>query len=172
MLLVLNCSIISHSIHTSIWNTGIVIEILLFHSAYHERFLGYSSALGVTNTPDRIINSPESWSAAARLDGDVFSPGGGCLSTARGTRPSGGESTDEPEVGMRTRHQSGDGVFSSSTSTCCPLWTLSSWLPAAATWSAITHVISTPGACNKEKQGLSLCETLRIAVANIVRVIK
>ncbi|KAJ8878380.1 hypothetical protein PR048_018957 [Dryococelus australis] len=74
-------------------------------------------------------------------------PGGGCLSTARGTRPSGGEST-EPEVGTRTRHQSGEEARTSSTSTCWPLCTLSSCEPAAATWSAITHIISAPPACN------------------------
>ena len=156
MLLLPNCTaVLSYSIRISIWNTGILLlKSCHFTVLPAKGFLGnllpWLSILHLRGSCNSQKYSPESWSAAARLEGEVLSPGGGCLSTARGTRPSGGESTDEPEVDMRTRHQSAAEVFSSNTSTCCPLWTLSSWLPAAATWSAITHVISTPGACKEQ----------------------
>ena len=156
MLLLHNCSaVLSYSIRISAWNAGILLLkschfTVLPAKGFPDILLPWVSIIRLSGSSNTQKYSPESWSAAARLEGEVLSPGGGCLSTARGTRPSGGESTDEPEVDMRTRHQSGAEVFSSKTSTCCPLWTLSSWLPAAATWSAITHVISTTGACKEQ----------------------
>lgn len=92
---------------------------------------------------------PKSGSFGFFREGDVLTPGG-CFNTESGTSPSGGEST-EPEVGILTRHQSGEAVFTSRTSTCCPLWTVSSWDPGAATWSPITQVISTTGWNDKRK---------------------
>lgn len=95
--------------------------------------------------------SPQSCSAGGCLLGELLRAGG-CLRADRGTRPSGTapDSWSAALVGIRTRQKSGRVGHTSTTSTCWPLVTLSSWGDVAVK-SLTTHVISRTPVWNKRK---------------------